>query len=104
MAEQIDNGGPAFPCEIGFGCAADNMHQNGSSTGMQYGMSLRDHFASQALVGLMGLSWDGSGLGGQQLRERWATGSYLVADAMLRARRTPPPSPPVTAATQGSQP
>lgn len=40
-----DNGGPAFPSEIGFGCVNDNMHQTGGSVAQWYGMALRDYFA-----------------------------------------------------------
>lgn len=48
------------------------------------GMSLRDYFATHAMTGLMGRSWDP--LTGSQLISEWAASAYAVADAMLAAR------------------
>jgi hypothetical protein len=71
---KIDDGGPAFPCEWD----------------TQLGMNLRDHFASHALSAFM--SW---GLGqnifddydtAAKAAAGYAKSSYLVADAMLKAR------------------
>lgn len=78
MTDKIDDGGPAFPSE-GEGHGNPKYHSPG--------MSLRDHFAGQALptvLGLIGIPedgpddlWDGS------IAER----CYALADAMLAARK-----------------
>lgn len=72
-----DDGGPAFP-------RAATPHQtSGVIHGPRDGMSLRDYFAGQALVGLSAnpvwsdASW-----------ERTAEAAYEAADAMLEARKT----------------
>jgi hypothetical protein len=63
--EMEDNGGTAFPVP--------------ESYGTRLGMSLRDWFAGQALVGLCAYDETPEGL---------ARASYQVADAMLKARDT----------------
>lgn len=82
-----DNGGPAFPCEIGFGCVAENMHQNGSQTALQYGMSLRDHFAGLAMQGFLSGHIAHHGHGSHWPYAGMASEAFDVADAMLAARR-----------------
>ena len=52
-------------------------------------MTLRDHFAGQALVGLMGRSWEP--LTGEELLKTWASSSYLMADYMMLARNAEVP-------------
>lgn len=91
MADHFD-GGPAFPIR-------------GSVADYQYaGPSLRDHIATQALVGLMGRAWDSAKLTDQQLIEQWADSAYIVADAMLRARRfLPSDQPAATPARSANQ-
>jgi hypothetical protein len=74
MAERED-GGPAFPVEMG-----SQANQYFSSQGM----SLRDWFAGQALDTLINKSEDRDG--------GWcvhtvAAGAYALADAMLAARK-----------------
>jgi hypothetical protein len=66
----INDGGPAFPFQDGYGRVS--------------GMTLRDWFASQALVGLIA---DPSRDGSTDDRARYA---YAYADAMLRAREVKP--------------
>jgi hypothetical protein len=66
----INDGGPAFPSSHPI-CPED-------------GMTLRDWFASQALVGLIA---DPSRDGSTDDRARYA---YAYADAMLRAREVKP--------------
>lgn len=67
---KINNGGPAFS-------ALTNDTRSHWS-----GMSLRDYFASQALIG-MGL-WSPDGIPmNHEARAHWA---YAQADAMLKAR------------------
>jgi hypothetical protein len=65
-----NDGGPAFPRtaypEEGVG-----------------GMSLRDHFAAQALAGWYGIMWP---KGDHDERDEVATICYAQADAMLEAR------------------
>jgi hypothetical protein len=78
---EIDNGGPAFPHmkrprpELGAGV---------SETITDGGMSLRDWFAGQALAGISG--HHGFVLGTHYPRLR-AENAYLLADAMLEARK-----------------
>jgi len=61
-----NNGGPAFPVE---GFEKDE------------GMSLRDYFAGQALIGIVAHN---NGLGG--IWEKAAEHAYRAADAMIEAR------------------
>ena len=70
----IDDGGPAFPSEQG--------HTPDGKWNQTYipGMSLRDWFAGQALVGV--LNWETA----TTPYER-AKCAYAQADAMLRARK-----------------
>jgi len=76
---QIKDGGPAFPF-IQWR-SPDGMISVKSTDGM----SLRDHFAGQALVGLLStystdeVAW-----------EKVASRSYGIADAMLAAREVKP--------------
>jgi hypothetical protein len=70
-----DNSPPAFPTiqhELVAGFATETSHP---------GMSLRDWFAGQALVGLLA---DGKFL--PESDDEIGTGAYEIADAMLRAR------------------
>lgn len=65
-----NDGGPAFPAE----------------TSVQFfkGMTLRDYFAGQALMGLMTNKVPGTGSSGWQERAAWD--AYSIADAMLAER------------------
>lgn len=83
MAEHIEDGGPAYPTEIGFGYANDNMHQTGHTTAQYYGMSLRDAFAIAAMQGAFSSPIPSS----QQEKEYIAMHAYKMADEMLKARR-----------------
>lgn len=71
-------GGPAFPVS----------HDLGSSGGgrvTHIGMTLRDHFASQVITGLL--------CSGDYSMSTWdqiASTAYDVADAMLKAREAKP--------------
>jgi hypothetical protein len=56
-----DDGGRAFPCET------------------TYGMTLRDYFAAKAMQGLVAHG----GVGAKKM----AQAAYIVADAMLEARK-----------------
>jgi photosystem II stability/assembly factor-like uncharacterized protein len=51
------------------------------------GMSLRDYFAAQALVG-MGNWSDGHSLGLKSAADNKASWAYRIADAMLEARKS----------------
>lgn len=66
------DGGPAFPNNDAHGCA-------------YAGMTLRDWFAGQALAGLLG----NSNYGPPNSKED-ANMTYLIADAMLKAREVLP--------------
>ncbi len=72
MSER-DDGGPAFPLQ--------NSNEPGGLDGA-YGLSIRDWFAGQALIGIIGTipgpgcaSWD-----------YYSEGAYKIADAMLTER------------------
>jgi hypothetical protein len=76
---KIDNGGPAFP--------ATALTWNDRLSQYQDGMSLRDWFAGQALMGLL------SGQFRDSSRENFTTlpgEAYAMADAMLESRKVKP--------------
>ena len=79
----IDDGGLAFPCPLGESC---EWHHG------QSGMSLRDWFAGQALVGLLAEAAKGNedldNIVGDY--EQCAGTCYLYADHMLAARKVAP--------------
>ena len=77
-----NNGGPAFPCEVG---PASDGHtiQTGNMQWMQSGMHLRDYFAAKAMR-LYFLGEDSASLSGDP--KQIAAWSYAMADAMLKAR------------------
>ena len=77
MTKHIEGGGPAFPLQI------ENRDQH---EGSQYGMTLRDYFAGQALAEYI------AHLGAQSVHAGGFTGecaveAYRFADAMLAARK-----------------
>lgn len=92
MTDKIDDGGPAYPVLDDSGVGLHLRHP---------GMSLRDHFAGLAMQQIMGIEmarmdrwemisgndndtsppWDNGDA------KKWAEDSYLVADAMLAARK-----------------
>lgn len=69
MAEQINDGGPAFPTHGTMGEV------------VQEGMSLRDYFAGQVIGHFAGMG------GGAYVED--AALAYQIADAMLAARKVP---------------
>lgn len=76
-AEPSD-GGPAFP----------TLPEHGFNTG-EPGMTLRDHFAAQALPVVANVSWRDLGfkpVDGLSVMENNALCAYQQADAMLKAR------------------
>ena len=66
-------GGPAFPRPV-----SGPTHEY-SESGPQEGMSLRDYFAGQALVGLLACSIPGQ----EHIAANAAREAYVVADAMI---------------------
>ena len=76
MSDSMKNGGPAFPCEV------PQRASNGTwmQPKLSIGMSLRDWFAGQALVGLLSLDRPDASI------VNVAYTSYRFADAMLEAR------------------
>lgn len=70
MTTQQD-GGPAYPC-------LDVVYPNGHAAQGKPGMSLRDHFAAEALAGMLAREYLN--------KDEAALDAYLYADAMLRAR------------------
>lgn len=85
MSESINDGGSAFPVSPVI-CGKSDVY---TTTKTWDGMSLRDWFAGQALIGLWaGLSQ--SKIQNGQTREAWIRGiaeaSYEMADAMIAER------------------
>lgn len=70
MSEPIDDGGPAFPAKH---------YDLGDS---EHGMSLRDWFAGQALMGILAKSDSGEDMSAE------AKDSFRYADFMLKARKS----------------
>ena len=86
MSERREDGGPAFPAATWM--AMDN---DGNEHLMQLGeigMSLRDYFAGQVLIGMHIRDTFDEGLATPKQRARAA---YLDADAMIAARAEPKP-------------
>ena len=73
---------PAFPRPAAFYESGSPAHRE------QDGMSLRDYFAGQALIGLMGRSWQDPATGDvpDDIQAIWAVAAYEIADRMLAAR------------------
>jgi hypothetical protein len=69
----INDGGPAFPCEHKFGDGSVWKHE---------GVSIRDYFAAKALQGLI------SEPSIKATAAEFATQAYRVADAMMKARES----------------
>jgi hypothetical protein len=95
MANEIEDGGPAFPCatdEVLCDTKADRVH-----IVMRGGMSLRDYFAAAALTGtLTGMTIDAHQFTlavkmcettGDAIAEHIANECYAMADAMLAQRK-----------------
>lgn len=81
---KIDNGGPAFPTSVAFDPGAD--FGNGMIVRGDKGMTLRDWFAGQALVGLL-IKADEANSDGWSWRTGTLAGdAFLFADDMLAAR------------------
>lgn len=81
MSAQKPNGGPAFPTENNV--TSDDPNEFLPQPGAWHGMSLRDWFAGQALIGLLG---SGVAEKREQSSEVVAEIAYRNADAMLAAR------------------
>lgn len=77
LEERLDDGGPAFPWTT---CGSEGYSgQNGHNDGM----SLRDYFAGQALCGYVSRASQISVKAGAKF-------AYMLADAMLEARKRKP--------------
>ncbi len=82
MSEPINDGGPAFPLFLPPSETGEHILP------IQYGMSLRDWLAGQALVGFMAIERDAKASGWDS--SYWAHWAYKTADAMLKAREAKP--------------
>ena len=78
--QPIDDGGPAFPTVILEDTPMLRL-PDGTIRPVGGGMSLRDWFAGQALVGLLSSGGDDIDANG------YAKGAYVVADAMIAERK-----------------
>lgn len=76
-----NDGGPAFPVQ--------ELNADGTPYALTVGMSLRDYFAGQALVGLIAQSMGTAGASNPQHGAEYA---YAMADAMLAARNARSPA------------
>ncbi len=77
MSKEIDDGGPAFPSE------QHECHDHTWNQTYEPGMSLRDWFAGQSVIGI---AVAGNIVGGNQ-PDTHATIAYSIADAMIAARK-----------------
>jgi hypothetical protein len=83
MSEQkINNGGPAFPVS---GIDRLSEHHDCQFT-IQGGMTLRDYFAGQALMGIMAKDGGYDGKGNITWVDMTALKVYEIADAMIEVR------------------
>ena len=91
MSEPND-GGPAFPVEVGTRPIGQNWHQTGPDAAQHYGMSLRDHFAGVALAAMLANPDKDHSSRGKAGLKKFPGYAYEWADAMLRARTTGAPN------------
>lgn len=79
----INDGGPAFPDVAVFNPNSGDFDSSSSWTG-NYGLSLRDYFAAEA----MKKAWDdySQGTNGDSWRQLISARAYAVADAMIAER------------------
>ena len=68
------NNPPAFPSAI----------DDGKTVKYMLGLSLRDYMAAKAMQGLMNRVW--GDMPAEELFNIWATSSYALADAMIKAK------------------
>jgi hypothetical protein len=76
-----DDGGPAFP--------VPKLDEDHEICGVFNGLSLRDHFAGQALAGLCANPGTSAGTDQAAFNNIAAKACYMLADAMLAARQKP---------------
>jgi uncharacterized protein (DUF736 family) len=83
-----EDGGPAFPVEVGTRPIGQNWHQTGSDSAQHYGLSLRDHFAAKAMAAIVSSeAWNVAAAEGAEIEPHHvAAEAYAIADAMLKAR------------------
>lgn len=74
-----DTGGPAFPVQ--------DTYLDGSPKELYFGMTLRDYFAAAALPAVIDLCKHDTLDDGETRVQRFAKGAYIVADAMIQARK-----------------
>lgn len=93
---KLEDGGPAFPRPpvINTNPADDGGYESSHAEGM----SLRDWFAGQAIMGIcqyglgtLAVEWTENGIGNERVSHlrSCATIAYGIADAMLAAREEP---------------
>lgn len=96
MTKKIDDGGPAFPQHdlsgYGFGPSERGTHGDGPEDfgTRRYtveGMSLRDHFAAQAIPAIIERCGADHRMPHETITDYFARKAYEVADAMIIARK-----------------
>lgn len=87
---KIDDGGPAFPLQVeapvDIGSLTTTVHGSRTVATISYGLSLRDWFAGQALVGIIASPAEIIGHPSTP-RDVTAALAYEYADAMIDARK-----------------
>lgn len=86
MSAPIDNGGPAFPTEIGTNI--DGGFQCGNERWHCPGLSIRDYFAAKAMQADLTGHIGHYGHESHWPVDQMASHAYEVADAMLKARQS----------------
>lgn len=79
--DAIKDGGAAYP-----GAMSEQTHSNQYCAPYQQGMSLRDHFAGQAMHGLLGNCQGDFGVNHKTSNMNLALAAYAIADTMISAR------------------
>ncbi len=90
MNTPIDDGGPAYP-QPNHLLETQRGTEQASGWMDETGMRLRDYFAGQALAPVMERKWSHINDEGDKVKA-WANASFIIADAMLIARKGGPES------------
>jgi len=84
--DKIDDGGPAFPCEVD---STQPLHrQVGNTIWQTYGLTMRDYFAAKAMQALIA-SRSIDHENGYYDEDVVGDSAYAMADSMLATRSKP---------------
>lgn len=76
----INTGGPAFPTEMITPPASQATFE------LSTGLTIRDYFAATIIQSLLRTTWSADTRTVAEVIDTWATDSYRIADAMIKAR------------------